>query len=98
MALKYICNDCGRAYETDKIMYLCSFCEEKNVANYPPKGVLRVFYDYEKLSKDFNQHLSDGFINLLPISDLRFMPNLRVGNTPLYAYTFERFSDKVHLF
>jgi threonine synthase len=85
----YKCTDCGKTYSTEGVKYLCPDCAKKNTNNKPPKGVLKVVYNYEKLKKksisETFQYLSEtNFIDLLPINDLKSLPKLRVGDTPLY--------------
>lgn len=83
----YKCNDCGSEFEESQIKYLCPHCEKSNSAQLPPKGVLKTVYDYAKLIEDkvsFDSLSRNGFIDLLPIKDVSSLPNLRVGNTPLY--------------
>ena len=65
-------------------MYLCPVCSQSNSDDQPPKGVLKVLYNYEKLPRDFSKLQETDFIDLLPIKSLESLPNLRVGKTPLY--------------
>lgn len=84
----YHCTNCGRRYDNAEVRYLCPECESTNTPNLPPKGVLKTVYDYEKLKSKitgFDQLLADGFIGLLPLNSLDSLPNLRIGNTPLYS-------------
>ncbi len=83
----YRCNDCGHEYMTEAVTYLCPSCSATNSATTPPKGVLKVIYDYSgilKRSQGFEALRKTGFIDLLPIDNLWSMPPLIVGNTPLY--------------
>lgn len=81
----YQCVDCGKTYEPRFGMYLCPICSSNNIKNLPPKGVLKVLFNYERLIKgtNFSNLKSKGFIDILPIGDLSSLPNLKVGNTPL---------------
>ncbi len=97
MKFQYVCNDCGKIYETNDIMYLCPECSKGNKENEPPKGVLKVRYNYDKLPKDFSELEKRGFIDLLPIRDLFNLPNLNVGNTPIYEYGFEHEGSNITL-
>jgi len=97
MKFKYVCVNCGRVYETNDVMYLCPQCSSKNKKNQPPKGVLKIEYDYDKLPKSFDKLEQNNFIDLLPIRDIYSLPNLNVGNTPLYEYTFQKETEQVHL-
>jgi threonine synthase len=86
----YKCNDCGREYSTFGIMYLCPWCSPGNTRTSPPKGVLRILYDYPEIRKSitgFTDLKNNGFISLLPIDRIGSLPPLRVGNTPLYPVT-----------
>lgn len=91
---KYKCIDCGNEFPANGVMYLCPFCSPKNTENKPPKGVLKVVYDYENLQlvrnsdvATFNHLLEKKYIDLLPIDNLKNLPKLRVGDTPLYKQT-----------
>ncbi|HZM13930.1 MAG TPA: pyridoxal-phosphate dependent enzyme [Bacteroidales bacterium] len=86
----YKCNDCGREYSTFGILYLCPWCSTGNSNTAPPKGVLRILYDYQKIRKSitgFTDLKNNGFVSLLPIASIGSLPPLRVGNTPLYPVT-----------
>ncbi len=81
------CIDCGAVYQPSEVKYLCPVCAAKNTSALPPKGVLKTVYDYEGLINrevDFESLKRDLFIDLLPINNVDSLPNLRVGNTPLY--------------
>ncbi len=97
MKFKYVCTTCGKEYETNEVMYLCPECSVKNDKNHPPKGVLKVVYNYEKIKKNFDELEAEGFIDLLPINDLYSMPNLRVGGTPMYEYEFQNEGNYIGL-
>ena len=86
----YKCSDCGKEYSTFGIMYLCPWCSPGNSRTAPPKGVLRILYDYPEVRKSitgFTDLKNNGFISLLPIDHIGSLPPLRVGNTPLYPVT-----------
>jgi len=83
------CVTCKKQYPASQVSYLCPHCEATQKSGEPPAGVLRVFYDYEGLKKQFTgfKQLSDRqFIDLLPLQSLNSLPPLKIGNTPLYAY------------
>jgi threonine synthase len=68
-------------------MYLCPDCGKNQQANEPPKGVLKVLYNYQALRDkkiDFRKLKQNGFLDLLPIEYLASYPNLKIGDTPLY--------------
>jgi len=91
----YSCINCSMQYATNDIKYLCLDCSKSNNPNNPPKGVLKTIYDYSTLIKKkirFKELLKSGFIDLLPIKSIKSLPNLKVGNTPLYK--IERINNK----
>lgn len=51
MRFKYVCSDCGKVYETDKIMYLCPDCERENDGTTFSKGNLIVELSDEVLKR-----------------------------------------------
>ena len=84
----YKCTDCGKEYNTADTMYLCPFCSKHNTTTTPPKGVLKILYDYHEIQKKitgFDELKKKGFIDLLPIENIDSLPILRVGKTPLYT-------------
>jgi threonine synthase len=86
----YECTDCRTIYEADKIHYLCPECEKLNRPALPPKGVLRVRYDYTSImhgisgNDPFWKLQQNNFLPLLPLESLETWPYLKVGGTPLY--------------
>ena len=89
----YKCTDCGKEYSQKEVKYLCPVCKPENTSNKPPKGVLKVVYDYQNLrtfgeAPNVYEKLKETkFIDLLPVQDIKSFPNLRVGETPLYKQT-----------
>jgi len=84
----YRCTDCGKEYDGLQTLYLCPDCSAKNELGKPQLGVLQTLYDYKKLKKDVCTYANlkkSGFIDLLPFEDLKSLPFLRVGNTPMYS-------------
>ena len=87
------CTDCGCVFSVDQVEYLCPECSSGNSPNEPPKGVLKTCYHYDKIAQRFGS--MDGFdylekhcfLELLPIVKPDSLPNLRIGNTPLYKAT-----------
>ncbi len=94
---KFQCIDCGAEYEND-FMYLCPKCAKENQPNQPPKGVLRVLYDYKKIRsqtkkrKLFDKLRANEYIKILPINSIKSLSYLKVGKTPLYS--IEKLEDK----
>jgi threonine synthase len=66
--------------------YLCPNCSVSNIANAPPKGVLKTIYDYDSLAGtiDMASLLDQDILPLLPLNSRANLPKLQVGNTPLY--------------
>ena len=83
------CNDCKASYKPDEVQYLCPVCAKENSPDMPPKGVLKTFYHYDNISKNTNFKIlkETGFIDLLPINSMESLPDLKIGNTPLYQIT-----------
>ena len=83
----YQCTNCNAQFNESELIYLCPDCSKSNSTNLPPKGVLKVKYDYQNLIKkriDFFQIKQNNFLDLLPIKTNKSLPNLNIGNTPLY--------------
>jgi len=94
----YVCVNCLAEYEGAGVKYLCEKCQQDNTADMPPKGVLAVRYDYEKIKngegkKLFEQLKNNAFIDLLPINKATSLSPLKVGNTPLYHFKSEQLID-----
>jgi len=87
-SFEYYCGDCGKHYNSEGIRYLCPACNSINKPSEPPRGVLKVVYDYEAIRKQsgnlFSRLSGSGFLPLLPISSLDSLPPLRIGQTPVY--------------
>jgi len=86
----YRCNDCGKEYGPENALYLCPECSAANTVNTPQKGVLKTVYDFKEIRASvsgFGEIKKRGFIDLLPVEDLKSLPPLRIGNTPLYQVT-----------
>jgi len=84
---KYQCTNCNAQYTESQVTYLCPDCNKTNTTDLPPKGVLKVNYDYDNLIKKgitFEKLKQSNYLELLPINTLGSLPNLKVGNTPLY--------------
>ncbi len=86
MKYHFECSTCGTKYYDTKFMYLCPICEKTNTQDQPPKGVLKTLYDYKNISSKFEDLEKNNFLDLMPINSAENMPNLRVGDTPLYMY------------
>lgn len=87
---KYQCTTCQKEFSSGNTLYLCPECEKKFPDELPPKGVLKVLYDYKTLINDgitFSTLMQHHWLDLLPVNNLASLPGLRTGNTPLYHFT-----------
>jgi len=104
--LKYhfTCINCGKIYTVSGVKYLCDTCSIDNIATKPPKGVLKVNYDYLKIKNNnkskflFETLKEKEFIDILPIKSIASLSPLKVGNTPLYKFNASAFIDKKNSF
>jgi len=83
----YECINCGKQYNASETIYLCPNCSKGNDELNPPKGVLRIVYNFLDIIKKinlFNEIKKNNFLPLLPIEKLDSLPQLKVGNTPIY--------------
>ncbi|MFK5856249.1 MAG: threonine synthase [Bacteroidota bacterium] len=99
---KYQCTNCNTQYLESQVTYLCPSCNKSNTPDLPPKGVLKVIYDYDTLKKEgltFERLKQSTFIDLLPINSIKSLPNLQVGDTPIYKInTFNNSNLEFNLF
>lgn len=99
----YKCITCGKEYDPGEIIYLCPHCSSGNKGDSPPRGVLKVVYNYHEINSrriSFSDLKTSGFIDLLPIEGRNSLPNLRIGKTPLYTFSNlngEKLSFYLHL-
>jgi len=85
----YECINCGKQYNASETIYLCPNCSKGNDELNPPKGVLRIVYNFSDIIKKknlFNEIKKNNFLPLLPLEKLDSLPQLRVGNTPMYKF------------
>jgi threonine synthase len=83
----YECIDCGKQYNASETIYHCPKCSKENNDSNPPKGVLRIVYNFFGHTKKnilFNDLKKENFLQILPIQSTASLPVLKVGNTPLY--------------
>lgn len=82
MRFTYVCNDCGKEYRTDEVMYTCTSCAaQHNDPNEFRKGNLIVVYDLDdiqSLSKKQDLTFYDFFP--YPVPDKECFP---IGETPI---------------
>jgi len=83
----YKCVDCGKEFDSSKLRYLCDECSNYSKPGTPPKGVLKTVYNFISINKTFKQLKKSGFIDIYPIENSESLPNLRVGQTPMYSIT-----------
>ena len=99
----YECVDCGADYLATSVRYLCPKCNLQNSADLPPKGVLKLIYDYSNIKKTLGNELktklfAEDYLSLLPIQSFKSMPYLRVGKTPVYNVTNNGLSENHQLY
>ncbi len=85
MDFKYICNDCGKEYSSDSIIYRCPVCSEENteVSDAMQKGNLITVLDKDYLSSlKHKDSVSPADFSPYPIP---YSDTYPVGNTPLIA-------------
>jgi len=98
----YECIDCGKQFDPTETLYLCPNCSKENIDSSPPKGVLRIVYNFFEILQNnflFKDFKKNNFLDLLPINKIESLPKLKVGNTPLYK--FDKLDNKdlpFHLF
>ena len=83
---KYVCSECAKEFEITPDVMVCPFCSKEQKDNEPLRGILEVRY-----SADGPFHVEE----LLPL-DLVDMPDLPVGNTPLWKA--EQLGEHKHLY
>lgn len=91
----YECIDCGKQFYTNEIIYLCPSCSKENNEINPPKGVLKVIYNYSEVLKKNTKFIKlkeNNFIDIIPVNSSKSFPKLSIGNTPLYR--FNSFDNK----
>jgi threonine synthase len=81
----YECINCTKQYDDAEIRYLCPECSIANSIDQPPKGVLKILYNYQEIVNCFSEYKKRGFIDLLPLNSTKSLPKLRIGNTPLFS-------------
>ncbi len=82
----YKCINCKKQYSGNELRYLCPFCNKTNTAHTPPKGVLKILYNYDRIRENFSSNekytrlwedlKNNGFIDLLPINSIKSLPNI----------------------
>ena len=63
----YECIDCGKQYNGTKTIYLCPKCSKENNDLNPPKGVLRIVYNFFKQTEKnipFNDLKKKNFLQI----------------------------------
>ncbi len=97
MNFKYVCNDCGKEYPSDNIMYRCPACSREASAaghengNDMQRGNLVTILEKEYLSSlKYRDSVSPADFSPYPVPDTSVYP---VGNTPLI--TPKRLADKL---
>jgi len=81
MEFRYICNECGREYGSDRIMYRCPDCAGTEGPGEMQKGNLRTLIDPDYLvSLSRRSDLKPADFMPYPVPEIETYP---VGNTPL---------------
>jgi len=80
------CSGCGKTFSPSPEFYLCPVCSRDNNTVTPPKGVLKAIYEYQTLSKNKEEVITNNFWDLIPLLKKESLPKLRVGETPLYRF------------
>jgi len=95
----YECIDCGKQFYTNDTIYLCPNCSKDNNELKPPKGVLKIVYNFADIFKKnirFKDLQKNNYLEILPIKQIKSLPKLKVGNTPFYE--FNKLNNKDLLF
>ncbi len=82
------CVNCGTLYKESQLTYLCPACSESDSDQLPQSGVLKVIYNYKEMISNgitLSQLKNSNYLDLLPLESKESLPNLNIGNTPLYA-------------
>ena len=81
MKFKYVCNDCGKEFVTDKVIYTCPECSKKNNDKEFRYGNLNVELDEKDLSVLKNKaHVTPEDFFVYPVPHKDAYP---VGGTPI---------------
>lgn len=81
MKFKYVCNDCGKEYVTDKVMYTCPDCSKKNNDKEFRYGNLNVELDQDELNAlKKKDHVTYEDFFVYPVPNKAAYP---VGGTPV---------------
>ena len=81
MHFTYVCNDCGKTFTTDKVIYQCPDCAKENDDLHFPKGNLIVTYDRDEL-KELGKKPHVTFYDFFPY-DVPDKDSYPVGDTPV---------------
>ncbi|MDD3877397.1 MAG: threonine synthase [Bacteroidales bacterium] len=96
----YVCCNCKKHFFDEGVKYLCPDCSASNNPSLPPKGVLKVIYNYQDIKKRyfhenrlFESLHTNRYIDLLPIKSPDSLSPLRTGHTPLYSFFSKKLND-----
>jgi threonine synthase len=78
---EYRCTDCGRAWQRERVRYLCPECGKGYRPGVPLPGVLEVVLDAAAVRRAFDRARPD--LGLFCPVEAEFHPPFPVGNTPL---------------
>ncbi len=80
------CVNCGKTWDSSEWRYLCPNCSKDNSPDKPPKGVLWIRYIFPENPSQLD--VDELLFHLWPIKSQDSFPILRVGNTPLYSFSY----------
>lgn len=104
MNYSYICINCEKEFTANGVVYLCNACSGSNVKELPPKGVLKVVYNYENIKKRYSENnlfhilYDKDIVGLLPIRHTDSLSPLKTGRTPMYAFPSQAVMPEVEHF
>lgn len=88
MKYSFECINCNATYPGNRWLYTCPACAGENRPNLPQKGILKIIYNYEEISKQsrmsFDWLRTENYLQILPVDNIDNFSYLKVGNTPLY--------------
>lgn len=85
---RYYCQECGSYRNDNELLYLCPYCGPVSVKGKPPKGVLKIEYDYESLRAKYlhlDQLSQQQWLPLLPIEHTESLPIIKAEKSPLFS-------------
>jgi threonine synthase len=88
MKYSFECTNCNTIYPGSSWLYTCPKCSAANRPELPPKGILKIVYNYESIfatqKREFATLENDKYLKILPIDSINSLSYLKIGDTPLY--------------